>query len=291
MLQWKPVDDPRVTDYLIEVQGYWSQMEIWGRFSSVDRITTDTSYQVDCFPASWGALDGFFNYRWRVTAHASDPGSTSAPSNWHYFSFPTPTSDVRLAPVNVISPANKIVVSAGTPLNVKWELVPGEIEWYLFFCQKLTDNKEWKMEPPHTVLSNNPTFPFPASSYTDTPGKFRFRVVAYGIVPNSYSVSAWRYFTVVWRGKWLPNIFPLFISENTKQHFTFVNFFLSSGYIAHQWRETPTEREYELKEKWKIRKRTYSGTWCIRIFLNDYLLCWNNKDWQGSGALRHVYTL
>ena len=197
MLQWKPVDDPRVTDYLIEVQGYWSQMEIWGRFSSVDRITTDTSYQVDCFPASWGALDGFFNYRWRVTAHASDPGSTSAPSSWHYFSFPTPTSDVRLAPVNVISPANKIVVSAGTPLNVKWELVPGEIEWYLFFCQKLTDNKEWKMEPPHTVLSNNPTFPFPASSYTDTPGKFRFRVVAYGIVPNSYSVSAWRYFTVV----------------------------------------------------------------------------------------------
>jgi hypothetical protein len=197
MLQWKPVDDPRVTDYLIEVQGYWSQMEFWGRLTSSERIATNTWYQVDCFPAAGGALDGWFNYRWRVTARASDPGSTSAPSSWHYFSFPTPTSDVRLAPVNVISPANKIVISAGTPLNYKWELVPGQITYYLFFCQKLTDNKEWKMEPPTTVLSDNPPFPISGLSYTDTPGTFRFRVVAYGTVPNSYSVSAWRYFTVV----------------------------------------------------------------------------------------------
>jgi hypothetical protein len=31
-----------------------------------------------------------------------------------------------------------------------------------------------------------------------------------------------------------PIIFPLFIFEKTKQHFTFVNFFSSSGYITHQ---------------------------------------------------------
>jgi hypothetical protein len=194
-LEWKPVDDPRVTGYLVEIEGYRIDTELWGLARATSIIATCTTYSFEPLYMGGGAVENFFSYRWRVTALAVDAGANSVPSIWQYFSFTPPTSDIRLADIRLVSPANKVKIAEGTPLDFNWELVPGGIGTYLIVVEKLDANKEWKFQSPYWVLSNNPTLPVTTNVYS-TVGTHRWRV--FGIVDSiSYTVSPWRSFTVV----------------------------------------------------------------------------------------------
>ena len=199
MLVWQPVSDVRVSGYAIEAQGWSGPWDLWQNFSSLERFTTDPWYQLDiygcCNPA-----EGFYQYRWRVTAVSSQPGSNSAPSGWNYFSFPsTENTDVRLATIRLVSPANKAKFSSGDLQSYEWQTVPGGHQ-YLLIHEKMTADKQWTTRGgnPTIVFGSNPVFPYTTNEkqWCTVPGMYRWSVFTYD-GSGAWSGSPWRTYTIV----------------------------------------------------------------------------------------------
>ena len=195
-LTWKPVDDSRLTGYLVEVDGYSIPWDYWWFTSSTQRITTDSSYQVDLsYFISKDLENGHFKYRWRVTALASDTDYNSKPSQWRYFSFPEPKPSDKLPPIRLISPANNIKVREGTSLNYNWVMIPKSVDRFTLIHQKMEANKEWKYDTPTTIL-DSAHLPYASSQWQTTKGIHRWRVYT-SSEGGALSMSPWRFYTVV----------------------------------------------------------------------------------------------
>jgi len=188
-LEWKPVVDERVSGYLVEAEMYDPRYEIWYTFTSIQRITTDPWYQLDCYP-------GYYTYRWRVTALSSVSGCDSAPSNWRTFTFVSPaTDDTRLATVRLLSPDNKAKFSFEVVQSYNWEIVPGATEYNLYH-QTLNADGTWKREGPEVIFRADPILPYSTNAFTDIAGTHRWRVIALEYWGGPFSNSPWRYYTV-----------------------------------------------------------------------------------------------
>jgi hypothetical protein len=203
MLEWSPVVDPRVSGYLVDVEYYSPIWDLWGRCTSLPMTTTDTYYQADVSNPCCSPLMGGYTFRWRVTALSSQPGSDSTPSNWQTFSFPDPTpTGVRLAAIDLVSPANKAKFSAGDPQSYEWKLVPGGDE-YVLIHEKMNAYNQWASQGgnPTVVFGSDPVFPYTNdhSAFAINPGTYRWRVytfIAYGDLSGVWSKSPWRTYTV-----------------------------------------------------------------------------------------------